>query len=92
MKLLLMLIFLHAQKSTVMLVGIFVESLIVGTFLWSVYPFIHQLFPSAANMGIIATHLNWFSSVGIVFLIKLLFRNDINIENKTITIKDENKS
>lgn len=86
------LIMLTIQKQLFILISMFIESLIMGTFLYVTYPIIHVLFPTAANEGLIATHLGWFASVGIVFVIKLLFKSEVNIENKTFNLKDENKS
>jgi hypothetical protein len=65
----------------ILLGTIFIEATITGTILCLLYPTIHELFPLAADAGIIPYKLSWLSSVCITWIIKLLFKPTIKINN-----------
>ena len=48
---------------------------LTGTILWSLYPHIHSLFPTAANNGVIAKDLSWWDSVCITWIFAILIKS-----------------
>lgn len=61
---------------------LFVVSTINGTFLYFIYPHIHELFPTAASNGIIAKELSWWNSVCVVWIFGILIKSTQTNNNK----------
>lgn len=61
---------------------VFISATFTGTILCLIYPHIHALFPTAAELGIIPYKLGWWDSVCITWIFSLLLKSNIKVNGQ----------
>lgn len=77
---------------------LFLNATFNGTVLYICYPFIHYIFPMAIETGVLSPHPPWVACIAVSWLIAVLFKSSIKIENKITSspslfdlLKEKNK-
>lgn len=60
---------------------LFIMSILGGTILYCIYPHIFALFPSGIN-GVLTKNLNWWDSVCVVWIFRILIKSSNTNTNK----------
>jgi len=79
-------------KSVLMSIAVsFFYAVSKGIVVWFCFPYIHYLFPTAIENGILPPSLNLWVCICVTWMIITLIKVDhIKIENKFVVEKDEN--
>lgn len=77
-------------KSILSLIGIsFITAAITGTVMYVCFPYIHLLFPSAVESGVLPERIGWTPCIYISWMVGIVFKtHTFKIENK-FTLEDK---